>query len=50
MNDFFPFIHKIKRKNKQEELQPLYIEMYPPQLQEEEKIKEEEPTVIIIEL
>lgn len=50
MNDFFPFIHKIEKK-KEEELQPLYIELDPPPPQQEHKSDEEEtPRVIIIEL
>ena len=48
MDDFFPFIHKINKKKK-EELQPLYIELEPPPDQQE-KDKEEEPTIVIIEL
>jgi hypothetical protein len=49
MNPFFPFIHKIEKKKKQDELQPLYIELEPPPPpQEEEKI--DDPKVIIIEL
>lgn len=51
MDAFFPFIHKIEKK-KEEELQPLYIELEPPPPpQREHKSDEEEtPRVIIIEL
>lgn len=51
MDAFFPFIHKIEKK-KDEELQPLYIELEPPPpVQQEHKSDEEEtPRVIIIEL
>jgi hypothetical protein len=50
MSDFFPFIHKIEKKKK-EELQPLYIELDPPPLEQQQKSDEEEtPRVIIIEL
>ena len=53
MEGFFPFIHKIKKEN---ELQPLYVELYPP-LEEEQKEQEQEQEqeqenseIIIIEL
>ena len=50
MDTFFPFIHEIKKK-KQEELQPLHIELEPPPPQHKQKDDEEEtPRVIIIEL
>jgi len=50
MNGFFPFIHKIEKKKK-EELQPLYIELEPPQIERKQTGEEEEtPRVIIIEL
>jgi len=49
MNSFFPFIHKIEKK-KEEELIPLYIELYPPFLEEEKKEEEDEYKVIVIEL
>ena len=50
MNNFFPFIHKIERKKKEDELQPLYIELEPPPPQQQQKDEEETPRVIIIEL
>lgn len=52
MNEFFPFIHKIEKKKKHEELQPLYIELEPPPLERKQKNSEDEetPRVIIIEL
>lgn len=50
MNSFFPFIHKIEKKKKEDELQPLYIELEPPPPQEHKEIEEETPRVIIIEL
>ena len=40
MNDFFPFIHQIKKK-KQEEFQSLYLEIEAPSLEQQE-IKEEQ--------
>jgi hypothetical protein len=50
MNDFFPFIHKIEKKKK-EELQPLYIELDPPPQEQKHKSDDEEtPRVIVIEL
>jgi len=49
MNPFFPFIHKIEKKKKQDELQPLYIELEPPPPQQEEE-KIDDPKIIIIEL
>lgn len=48
MEPFFPFIHHIEKKKKNEELQPLYIELEPPR--QEEKEKTDDPQVIIIEL
>lgn len=50
MEPFFPFIHKIEKKKKEDELQPLYVELEPPPLQRQEKDEEETPRVIIIEL
>lgn len=50
MNPFFPFIHKIEKKKKQDELQPLYLEIEPPPPQVKEEEKKEDPRVIIIEL
>lgn len=49
MDSFFPFVHKIEKKKKQDELQPLYVELYPPPppIKQDE---EEEPRVIIIQL
>lgn len=53
MDGFFPFIHKIEKKKK-EELQPLYIELDPPPLERKQESSEEEeeetPRVIVIEL
>lgn len=50
MDAFFPFIHKIEKK-KDEELQPLYIELEPPPPpQQHQKDEEETSRVIIIEL
>jgi hypothetical protein len=50
MDTFFPFIHKIEKKKK-EELQPLYVELEPPPDWREKKDDEEEtPRVVIIEL
>jgi hypothetical protein len=51
MDTFFPFIHKIEKKKK-EELQPLYIELEPPPLERKQKSEEDEeaPRVVIIEL
>jgi len=50
MDTFFPFIHKIEKKKKEDELQPLYVELEPPPPQYQEKSDEETPRVIIIEL
>ncbi len=51
MDQFFPFIHKIEKKKKEDELQPLYIELEPPPLEHKKEEQEEEtPRVIIIEL
>lgn len=52
MNGFFPFIHKIEKKKKDEELQPLYIELEAPPIERKQKNDDEEeaPRVIIIEL
>lgn len=49
MDGFFPFIHKIEKKKKEDELQPLYIELEPPTQQQRED-KEDSPNVIVIEL
>jgi len=50
MDIFFPFIYK-KEKKKEEELQPLYIELEPPPPNYKQDNDEEEPSrVIIIEL
>lgn len=46
MDTFFPFIHKIEKK-KDEELQPLYIELEAPPFEREKKNDEETPRVII---
>ena len=52
MNDFFPFIHKIEKKKKEDELQPLYLELDPPPPppQKHKKDEEETPGVIVIEM
>jgi hypothetical protein len=50
MNDFFPFIHKIEKKKKEDELQPLYIELEPPPLERRQEKEEETPRVVIIQL
>ena len=49
MDDFFPFIYQIEKK-KENEPQPLYIELIPPPQQSEDEIEDDEPRVIIIEL
>jgi len=50
MDEFFPFIHQPKRK-KENEPQPLYVELYPPMPEKHQENKEEETErVIIIEL
>ena len=49
MNSFFPFIHKIEKKKKVDELQPLYIELERPPLEKRQE-EEETPRVIVIEL
>jgi hypothetical protein len=49
MNDFFPFIHKNEKKKKEDELQPLYIELYPPPPEKKEK-EDDDQKVIIIQL
>lgn len=50
MNPFIPFIHAPKPKKKETEPMPLYIELYPPMERPPEKEKDEESTVIVIEL
>jgi hypothetical protein len=47
MNDFFPFIHKVEKKN-QEEMQQIYIELIP--IEKQEETKDDESKIIIIEL
>lgn len=47
MDAFFPFIHKIEKK-KDEELQPLYVELEPPPPQYKEKEESEDPPRIVI--
>ena len=47
MDKFFPFI--FEKEKKQIEQQPLYIEILPP-YQEKKEDKEEQDTVIIIDL
>jgi hypothetical protein len=50
MDFFYPFIHQIKKK--EQESQPLYVEIYPPLLPipQEEEIKEEDASIVVIEL
>jgi hypothetical protein len=48
MDLFFPFIHKIKKKELEPE--PLYVELYPPPPLYKEEEEKEESKVIIIEL
>lgn len=51
MNSFFPFIHKIEKKKKQDELQPLYIELEPPPPPpRKEEERDDEHQIIIIQL
>ncbi len=53
MDAFFPFIHQIdKKKKKQDELQPLYIEIEPPPMirKDDESEKDDSHQVIVIEL
>jgi hypothetical protein len=52
MDVFFPFIHKIEKKKKEFEPEPLYVELYPPPPVQKEKEETDETgsTVIIIEL
>jgi hypothetical protein len=50
MDAFFPFIHKIEKK-KNEELQPLYVELEPPPPEYKEKEESEDsPRIVIIQL
>jgi len=50
MSEFFPFIHKIEKK-KEQEPQPLYVELIPPPPPQKKRDDEEEqPRVVIIEL
>jgi hypothetical protein len=50
MDSFFPFIHKIERKKKENELEPLYIELIPPPPELKEQKEEDPPQIIIIDL
>ncbi len=50
MDDFFPFIFEIEKKKKENELQPLYIELIPPPQEKKEEKEDDSPGVIIIEL
>lgn len=53
MFNYIPFIHKIKKERKKEELIPLYIEEYPfdPKKKEESEEKnKEDQNIIVIEL
>lgn len=49
MDTFIPFIHKPEKKKK-EELQPLYVELYPPIESPPKEEEQEESRVVIIEL
>lgn len=46
MDTFFPFIHKIDKKKKDNDLQ-LYIEIEPPPIEQIVEKKEEESKIII---
>lgn len=48
MDGFFPFVYEKKKRD--EELQPLYVELYPPPPPPSNQEKEEEPRIIIIQL
>lgn len=50
MSEFFPFIHKIEKKKKDQEPQPLYVELIPPPPQKRDVEEDETPGVIIIQL
>jgi len=50
MDGFFPFIHKIEKKKKDWEPEPLYIELEPPPPPKQKDDEEETQRVIIIEL
>ena len=47
MDSFFPFIYEPKKKIEPERL---YIEIEPPRFEREDKIEEELPRIIIIQL
>jgi hypothetical protein len=49
MDDFFPFIHERKKK-KEWEPEPLYVELIPPPPEKTQEVEPESPTVIIIRL
>ena len=49
MDDFFPFIYEIEKK-KENEFQPLYIELIPPPPQQIDEQNDDSFQVIIIEL
>jgi len=49
MDNFFPYIY-IKKQEKQQELEPLYLEIEEPQYQKEEMPEKENPGIIIIQL
>lgn len=49
MEIFYPFIHKIEHK-KDNEPQPLYVELYPPMEKLPTKEEKEETGIVIIEL
>lgn len=50
MDAFFPFVHKIEKKKKQDELQPLYIEIEPPPPPPRKEEEDDNHQVIIIQL
>ena len=50
MDPFYPFIHERERKKKDNEPQPLYVELYPPPPEKREEEEKEESRVIIIEI
>lgn len=49
MDNFIPFIHIPKKKEKLEQL-PLYIELIPPEMEYQKDIPEEVENIIIIDI
>lgn len=47
MDDFFPFIHKIKKKKKELEPLPLYIELPQLPIPQSEPVEEDQYIIII---